>query len=55
MLPPSLRSIMERLPGLLGPTRRFLTWAFIVALAILAIAALVVIFQTGPGEQNLVD
>jgi hypothetical protein len=45
---------MERLPALLGPTRRFVAWVFIVGLAILAIAALVVIFRASSGDQSLV-
>src|SRR5262249_5354939 len=54
MRPSSLRSLMERLPELLGPTRRFLAWVLIVDLAILATAALVVILQAGSGDQSLV-
>jgi len=54
MLPPFLRSITEHLPALLGPTRRFVAWVFIVALVILVIAALVVILQAGSGDQSLV-
>jgi hypothetical protein len=45
---------MERLPGLLGPTRHCLAWVFIITLAILAIAGLIVILQAGSGDQPLV-